>query len=536
MDVTATLLGGLGLFFLGVKQLSGPLAALAGPRMRMGLAGGLGSAALLGLLLGGLTQSSNAVTFITASMRAAGLLSLRRALPLLAWANVGTAGLVLVATFDLRLAALWVLFLAGALTFLDRGPAPGANAARGRRRASDTQGRLRPALAALTGLGLMLLGLGLLQAGAAPLRDWPAVQALLGAASGFTWLLALAGAGLVLVTQSSSTVSILLITLHAAGLISLDQAAAGICGASLGSGLAVWLLGRGLRGTARQVVLFQCALRALGAVVFLMALWVERVTGLPLLLAATGWLAEGPGTRLALLFLALQLAMALLTLPLLGAWAAWVERRAPADAAEAAGQPRFLYVQALADPPSALPLVVAEQARLLARLPGTLGPLRGEPPHPDSAGSPSLEAAIGHFLSGLLARELAPEELTGAVTRRAAQDLLVALREAVEGFTEAGLSLAAVPEAAPRVAAMAEALHLLLEELAGLAPGEDAAWLVELAADRGEMMQRLRREAAQVVGARGQEAMFRLTGLFERAVWLIRRLALQSAEALRPEV
>lgn len=515
MDLTATLLGGLGLFFLGVRGLSGPLAALAGPRLRAGLAGGTGSAALLGLMLGGLTQSSNAVTFITASMRAAGLLEPHRALPLLAWANVGTAGLVLVATFDLRLAALWVLFIAGTLTFLDRGPAGG-------RRAGDAQGRLRPALAALTGLGLMLLGLGLLQAGAAPLREAPGVQALLAATAGMAWLLVPLGAGLVLVTQSSSTVSILLITLHGAGLVSLEQAALGICGASFGSGLAAWLLGRGLRGSARQVVLFQLVLRALGAAIFLPALALEMMTGAPLVLAATGGLAEGAGTRLALLFLLLQLAMALLALVRPDAWAGMMARLAPADAREVAGQPRFLHARALADPPSALPLVAAEQARLLARLPGTLGPLRGEAPERDAAGSPALETAIGHFLDGLLARELAAEDLTAAVTARARLDGLVALREAVEGFAEAGAEL---PH--PRVAPMAEALHLLLEELAALAPGDDPAWLVELAADRGEMMQRLRRAAAQDA----PEAMFRLTGHFERAVWWVRRLALLAREA-----
>lgn len=516
MDLTATLLGGLGLFFLGVRGLSGPLAALAGPRLRAGLAGGTGSAALLGLMLGGLTQSSNAVTFITASMRAAGLLPLHRALTLLAWANVGTAGLVLVATMDLRLAALWVLFLAGVLTFLDRGPASAG------RRAGDVQGRLRPALAALTGLGLMLLGLGLLQAGAAPLRDAPGVRALLAGTAGVAWLLVPLGAGLVLVTQSSSTVSILLITLHVAGLVSLEQAALGICGASFGSGLAAWLLGRGLRGSARQVVLFQLVLRSLGAAAFLATLAVEMATGAPLVLAATGWLAGGAGTRLALLFLLLQLAMAVLALVRPDAWAGLMARLAPADAQEAAGQPRFLHAQALADPPSALPLVAAEQARLLARLPATLGPLRGEAPHPDAAGSPMLEGAIGHFLGGLLARELAPQDLAAAVTARARLDGLVALREAVEGFVAAGAELAH-----PRVAPMAEALHLLLEELASLAPGDDPAWLVELAADRGEMMQRLRREAAQDA----PEAMFRLTGQFERAVWWVRRLALLTREA-----
>lgn len=525
MDVTATLLGGLGLFLLGVRGLSGPLAALAGPRLRAGLATGGGSAGLLGLMLGGLTQSSNAVTFITASMRASGLLPLARALPLLAWANVGTAGLVLVATLDLRLAALWVLFLAGVLTFLDRGPAAAG------RRASEAQGRLRSALAALTGLGLMLLGLGLLQAGAAPLRDLPQVQALLAAAAGMAWALVPLGAGLALVTQSSATVSILLITLHGAGLVSLEQAAMGICGASFGSGLTVWLLGRGLRGSARQVVLFQLLLRGLGAALFLGLLALEMASGAPLLLAATGLLAEGPGARLALLFLALQLAMALLIMPFPQGWARLVARLSPADAAEQAGQPRFLHPQALADPPSALPLLAAEQARLLARLPGTLGPLRGEAAPPEAAGSPALEAAIGHFVDGLLARELAPSDLTAAIARRAALDGLVALREAVEGFAATGCELAARNAgAAPRIAAMAEALHMLLEELCALSPADDPAWLVELAADRGEMMQRLRREAAQGEQAT-QEAMFRLTGQFERAVWWVRRLALLAREA-----
>lgn len=515
MDLVASLLGGLGLFFLGVKALSGPLASLAGVRLRAALARGTSSApaaALFGLLLGGGTQSSNAVTFIAASMRSAGLVTTRRMQPLLAWANVGTAGLVLVASFDLRFAALWLLPLCGAVTYfgLDRG------------------GRFKPLLSAVTGLGLMLLGLALVKAGAAPLREMEAVQALLAwGAGGWAWVFVLS-ALITLVAQSSSTISILLIMLQAAGLLTFEQAAAGICGASFGAGVAVWLLGARLLGSARQAVIFQAALRVLGACGLLAILAAEHSGGVALLMGVVRGLADEAGMQLALLFLVLQLGMALLALPLEAPATRWLERLAPDAPEEEAGRPRFLHAQALTDAGSALALLRAEQARLLERLPALLDPLREEGGGGTraTAGSVRLEAEIRRYLATLLARELAPEALAGAVRLQARLADVAALREALEEF----VALAMVGREGAlgaQVAAMAEALHLLLEELRDLSDPEAAGWLVELAADRGEMMQRLRRALAGVA----QEDAFLLTGLFERMVWLIRRLALLEREA-----
>lgn len=515
VDMIASLLGGLGLFLLGVKALSGQLAALAGVRMRSALARGTSNAstaALLGLVLGGGTQSSNAVTFIAASMRSAGLVGTRRMLPLLAWANVGTAGLVLVASFDLRFAALWLLALCGALTYFGL----------------DRSGRLKPLLSAVTGLGLMLLGLALVKAGALPLREWPLVQAFLAWGAGaWAWVFLL-GALVTVVAQSSSTVSILLVMLQSAGLLSVEQAGAGICGASFGSGLAVWLLGGRLPGSARQAVIFQAGLRMAGAVLLLALLAVEQASELPLLLAGIRALGVGAAMQLALVFLALQLGMALLVAPLHGPISRLLERLAPDSDAEQAGRPRFLHAQALEDPASALELLRAEQARLLERLPALLDPLREDaPPAPRAAGgSAELEAEIRRFLAALLARELPPEPLAGAVRLQARLADLAALREALEEF----VAVARAPREnglGPRVAAMAEALHLLLAELPEVEDATAAEWLIALAADRGEMMQRLRREMLGVA----REDAFLLTGLFERAVWLVRRLALLERDA-----
>jgi len=78
---------------------------------------------------------------------------------------------------------------------------------------------------------------------------------------------------------------------------------------------------------------------------------------------------------------------------------------------------------------------------------------------------------------------------------------------------------------------MAEALHLLLGQLAELAESgdaEDAALLRQLADDRGTMMEGLRRRLVQEGAdwpAAARAALFAATAQFERAVWLVRRQA-----------
>ncbi|MCQ4162440.1 Na/Pi symporter [Roseomonas sp. GC11] len=526
MDSLAGIFGGLGLFFLGVKGVGAGLQAMGGRRMRALMAHatrGAPRAALMGLLLGALTQSSNAVTFIATSLHTVGLLPLARALPALAWCNAGTAGLVLLATIDLRLAVLWLFGAVGFATYFGL----------------DAGGRLKPVLGALAGLGLLFLGLATVKAGAAPMRDLPAVRDLLAAAGGALLPPFLIGTLVTVVAQSSSTVTILAITLAGLGLLGLEQTAMVVYGASLGSGLSVLLLSGNLRGSARQLALYQMLFKAAGTLLFLLLFWVEQ-QGVPLVLAATGRLATALPERIGWLFLLFQLVTALALAPLGGPAMALLRRLSPPGAAEALGRPRFLYDQALDHAPTALELVEREQAALAARLPGLLAPLLEPVPEEAPraqrlAAAASVEQAVRHFLAELLTRDPGPDSLLQVVALESRNDLLAALRETVGEFAtaleETRARGAADPVAGP-LRAMAEALHLLLQQLdeaSGRREAEDLALLRALSADRSEMMDRLRRRVARMEGAMapgGHELLFRATALFERAVWLIRRQAL----------
>lgn len=521
MDTIVTLLGGLGLFFVGIRQLAQNMQSMAGPgarRLVAQLTRGRLAASLAGLGLGGLTQSSSAVTVITANMQASGLITLQRALPMLAWANLGTAALVLLATLDVRLAALLLLGLSGLSSYFNL----------------DIGGRLRPVLQALVGVGLMFMGLALLKAGAAPLRDMAWLRSLL-AATGDAALPAFAlGIAVTFVAQSSSTVSMIAITMFNAGVMRFDEAEMAIYGASLGSGLATFLLAGGLTGTTRQLVLYQFAFKALGTVIFVLLHLTESIMGIPLISALLSHLAVERDTQLGMLFALMQITTALVMIPLDGPLLRLIARFAPANPAEALGRPAFLYEGALRDGSSALTLAQREQARLLARIPMLLDAVREgtqSAPLPAtalSAASQKVETAVEDFLARLIGDAaqagLDRADMAEAVRLGARNRLLRDLRMVVAEFTataEQAAGAAPIPQ-------LTEALHLLLDQLADAGDAEEIAMLLTLSEDRGPMMRRIRE-------ARATEAppdlLRQATTNFERAVWLARSLLLIDQEA-----
>ncbi len=528
MELIATLLGGLGLFLVGIKALGANLQLLAGRRVRAAVARatrGPMSSAVTGTLLGGLTQSSNAVTFIVTSLVQAGVLTLRAAMPIVAFANVGTAGLVMLATVDIRLAVLWLVGVVGFMSAFNL----------------DGGGQFRPALSAMMGLGLLFLGLDLMKAGASPLREMPLLQEILSATGTAFLPPLLVGAAVTLVAQSSSTVTILALTLHGAGLIGFEQTVLAVYGASLGSGLAVLLVSTPLAGSARRLALFQALVKAAGAALFLVFFVLEQVLGIPLVLAATRLLAEDAPHRVGWVFLSLQLASALVVWPFGDRLERLLSPLAPETQGEALSRPRYLYDRALEDPSSALELVEREQLRLTAGLPLLLDSVREEgaeravPRRELIVAHAQVERRISAFLAEVRMRGAGRELLDRAVAQEARLGGLETLRETLGEFGDSLEAAARLPDAAalrPTLTRLAEALHLILLQLADLAESgapEEGAVLRELTSDRSDMMDGLRRRMARAepeLPHAAQELLFRTTAQFERAVWLVRRQAL----------
>lgn len=307
-----TLLGGIGIFLIGMILLSEGLKAAAGGALRSILerfARTPARAVLSGASITALVQSSSATTLTTIGFVSAGLLSFPQAVGLIFGANLGTTStgwLVAVLGFKVDMGAFaFPLVGAGALMRL---LAPGRWAHGGM---------------ALAGFGLIFVGIDALQDGMAVFADRIDPASMPGASLGGRFALVLIGAVMTVVMQSSSAaVATTLTALHAGG-IGVEQAALLVIGQNLGTSVKAMLAAIGggvpVRRTAVAHTMFNLITAALALLFF------------PILLA--GALAVSgeadPALAVALFHTGFNLLGVAVLFPVLNRFASMVERLVP---------------------------------------------------------------------------------------------------------------------------------------------------------------------------------------------------------------
>jgi len=268
MSTTIAVLGGVGLFLLGMTVMTDGLKAMAGSALR-GVLGKAAATPLSGAFWGAivtlLVQSSSATTMTTIGLVSAGLLTFPQGLGLVFGANVGTTGTGwLVALIGLRVSlsayALPMIFV-GALTKL------------------LTSGRIAATGAALAGFALVLYGLMSLQQGMGGLAesmhpaDLPAVLGAPGVGwiSGWIGLFTLVVAGLAMTAVMQSSTAAIAVTLAAfgAGAIGLNQGCALIIGQNIGTATSSALAAIGASETAKRLALAYVLFKLIAALIAL---------------------------------------------------------------------------------------------------------------------------------------------------------------------------------------------------------------------------------------------------------------------------
>jgi len=521
-NVISALLSGLGLFFVGVKLIPTHLRQMTGREVRNRVASMVEHpwrGAAVGLVAGAATQSTNVVTFIMTSLQSAGLIDVRRAMPVIIWANVGTSVLVMVATVDIRIVVSTLLAVVGLAYYLD----------------VDRSSRFRHLAGALLGVALLFLGLQLIKGGAAPLQEMESVRSALRWASVWWGALFLVGALVTAVLQSSGTVSAIAATMTAVGLLSTEQAILIIYGASVGSAISLWFLSGSLHGVGRQLVVLQVLFKGVAALVMLALLWLELVLGVPLVVALVQRLSTNPGVQAAWVFLTFQLVGAVLTTLSFNPIHRLMERWSPPSKQEALSRPQFIYAQAVEDVTSATELVEREQQRLLQLLPEGLTTAERDSSLPVRETAANLLAAnravtdqIDEFVTTLLDRQSDRESLDRLLSLQARNRLLTDLGVGVSQFDRL-VSTVALDDAESLTGALVESLHFVLTTLAS-ALEEDGADNVEMlrgmTADRSALMDGVRKRLlsdGQALSLAAREQLYSATSLFERLIWLVRQ-------------
>ena len=257
------LLAAIALLVWGTQLVRTGVLRVFGANLRSLLARSMGnrfSAALSGIGVTALVQSSTATALMTSSFVGQGLISLPAALAVTRGADVGTALMAVLFSTDLSWLSPLFIFV-GVVMYMAR--------------QDTTTGRVGRVF---IGLGLILLALRLVVETSEPLLASPVVRTLLGSVSSDLVAELLVGAALAVISYSSLAIVLLIAAMAASHVVPIEVALGLVLGANLGSGLLAILTTLKASVEVRQVTWGNMVFKVLGVALVapLIGLWLRH--------------------------------------------------------------------------------------------------------------------------------------------------------------------------------------------------------------------------------------------------------------------
>lgn len=270
-----SVIGGLGLFLLGMKNMSEGMQAVAGQRLRRMISAvtenrvlGVGTGTLVTMMV----QSSSISTVIVIGFVNGGLMALHQAIAVIMGANIGTTITGWILVLKIGKYGLPIIGVAGMAYLFAR---------------TD---RWRYLAMAILGLGLVFFGLEMMKDGFKPMRDVPAFREafLWFSADNYFGVLKCAFVGCILtfLVQSSSATLGITIGLASQGVIPFETAAALVLGENIGTTITAWLASIGATTNAKRAAYAHVLFNLLG-VAWITAIFGIYIRGVASVIAAT---------------------------------------------------------------------------------------------------------------------------------------------------------------------------------------------------------------------------------------------------------
>lgn len=244
-------LGGLGLFFLGMKYMGDGLELAAGNKLRT-LLEKITSNRFLGMLVGlavtAVIQSSSATDAMVVGFTNAGLMELAQTVGILFGAKIGTCVTSVLLSFDIKQIVPLFIFLGVIVMMFVK------------KKNFKYYGQI------LAGFGILFFGMDMMSGALKSLNENGLIDSILSSVNN-PFIGILLGAAVTAVIQSSSASVGILMALGAAGAIGVDQAIFIVFGMNLGACMPAFLSAAGAKRNAKQVAILNLLITLTGVII-----------------------------------------------------------------------------------------------------------------------------------------------------------------------------------------------------------------------------------------------------------------------------
>ncbi len=264
------LIGGIGLFFIGMRFMSEGLQKAAGDRMRRileTLTNNRIVAVFVGLTVTSIIQSSSATTVMTVSFVNAGLMTLNQAIGVVLGANIGTTITAQIIAFKIHHYALPAIGIGVGLRLFAKSP------------------KWKSIGEVIMGFGMLFFGLSIMKDAMDPLKDSPMVRELFIQFEGNPLLGVLVGTLFTMILQSSSVTIGITMILASSGLLSFYGCVVLNLGGNIGTTITAQLASIGTNTAARRTAQAHTMFNVIGVVYILLLM--------PYFLKLVDWVLPG---------------------------------------------------------------------------------------------------------------------------------------------------------------------------------------------------------------------------------------------------
>ncbi len=255
-----TLLGGLGIFLLGMKNMSEGFQMIAGERLRRMIAlltDNRFAAVGVGVITTVLIQSSSVTTVMVVGFVNSQIMALSQGIGVIMGANIGTTFIAWILTMNIKPVILPLIGISACFFLFGKGERPRSFAMAG------------------LGVGFIFYGMQLMQDGFSGMSELPSFIECMEMFSARTYsgvlLCALTGCVMTMIVQASAATVGITISLASIGLIDFNTAAALVLGENVGTTITAMLASIGMSTNARRAAYFHVAFNTIGV------LWVSAL-------------------------------------------------------------------------------------------------------------------------------------------------------------------------------------------------------------------------------------------------------------------
>jgi phosphate:Na+ symporter len=536
-EILVPVIGGLGVFMLGLTFMADGIHQLAAVRLRTVL-GKISGTPVRGLFAGtlitGILQSSTAMTVMVVGLVNAGVIALRPAISVIMGANIGTTlgnGLIALPLGPLGLICAGIFSLVYVFA-----------------KAEKTKNMALTAI----GFALIFYGLNLMTGGLKPLRAMPEVMSAISALNADTYLgliycVLTAAVITALIHSSSATIGIVM-GLGAAGVLDWQTAVAFSLGADLGTTITSWMASLSLSKNAKRAAYAHISFNFIG-VAMMLPLFFISMDALQWLM---GFFGGDPGkaviengketfplvpVAVGLYSTAFNIFNTAVLFPFIGVFDRVLSRigHKAGDDEEDYSVPRYLAPGLAEHLKTAVPAVQQEMARYFAASRLMLAAAKGEKTkfkdvHEHQGKIDALNREIRRFTASAIRPGMSAQQTELVSSLIEEEDFTASLGETLYQIARRVERQPFTAAARPIVNDIVEVVEAHIEATMGSAP--DAA-----AADVMPAIAALRkRSQADSLPAEDRGALLALLGSAERACYLAERIAAERRSVSRDVV